>query len=282
VGEHSFIIQLSESDGSSCSENSQCSSSFCVHGICRSVSYYCGDSWCDSGESCSSCASDCGSCEGSVPTTTKNKADEEDELDELMQLFDSILKDLKKGEEFEVDLSKVGLSAASSKLKSLKIIPDQDAEEAELSISNYYYLPKGVDELDNYLGYYYIDITLAIPIQSAEMEIEVSNTWLVDQDKIEDDVLVLHYTDNWQELETEFLRKDDVSSYFKATTEEFSMFAVTVENKEEDAPESEDVSLLIFLGLIAIILFSFFSLYIFKRKVFIKGSSKRRKKYRRR
>ena len=49
--------------GESCSFNSNCKSAYCVHGICRVLSTYCGDEYCDSGESCSSCSLDCGSCD---------------------------------------------------------------------------------------------------------------------------------------------------------------------------------------------------------------------------
>jgi len=49
-------------DGESCSSNDECINGYCVHNICRSSSNYCGDSYCDSGETCSSCSSDCGSC----------------------------------------------------------------------------------------------------------------------------------------------------------------------------------------------------------------------------
>lgn len=63
-GEHFFTIQVSKADGSSCSENWECSGSYCVHGICRSSSTYCGDGYCDSGETCSSCPVDCGDCGG--------------------------------------------------------------------------------------------------------------------------------------------------------------------------------------------------------------------------
>lgn len=45
--------------GDSCSYNSDCKSRFCVHDICRSSSIYCGDSFCDSGESYSTCPQDC-------------------------------------------------------------------------------------------------------------------------------------------------------------------------------------------------------------------------------
>ena len=42
--------------------NLGCAGGYCVHDICRAASTYCGDGYCDSGESCSSCSSDCGSC----------------------------------------------------------------------------------------------------------------------------------------------------------------------------------------------------------------------------
>lgn len=53
-------------DGSSCSSNEVCESGHCVHSVCRPSDPYCGDDYCDSGESCSSCSGDCGSC----PVTT--------------------------------------------------------------------------------------------------------------------------------------------------------------------------------------------------------------------
>lgn len=45
--------------GEYCSFNSDCESGYCVHEICRSSSTYCGDGYCDSGESRSTCKSDC-------------------------------------------------------------------------------------------------------------------------------------------------------------------------------------------------------------------------------
>jgi hypothetical protein len=63
-----ITLQNRLSDGSSCTEASQCSGGYCVHNICRSSSTYCGDIYCDSGESCSSCSADCGVC--TTTTTT--------------------------------------------------------------------------------------------------------------------------------------------------------------------------------------------------------------------
>jgi len=46
-------------DGQSCSSNSQCYGGYCVHSTCRSSSTYCGDDYCDTGESYESCSADC-------------------------------------------------------------------------------------------------------------------------------------------------------------------------------------------------------------------------------
>lgn len=53
---------VKKENGQSCKENSECKNGYCVHEYCRSDYVYCGDTFCDSGESCSSCSTDCGSC----------------------------------------------------------------------------------------------------------------------------------------------------------------------------------------------------------------------------
>ena len=50
-------------NGESCLSASECVGGYCVHGVCRYSSTYCGDSYCDSGETCSSCENDCGVCQ---------------------------------------------------------------------------------------------------------------------------------------------------------------------------------------------------------------------------
>lgn len=56
-----FTIGGLLANGQSCTSESQCSGGYCVHGYCRSSSTYCGDSFCDAGESCSADSSACGS-----------------------------------------------------------------------------------------------------------------------------------------------------------------------------------------------------------------------------
>ena len=65
--EHEIKVETLRADGSSCTLASQCSGGYCVHNICRSTSFFCGDGYCDSGESCDICVSDCGICPGEGP-----------------------------------------------------------------------------------------------------------------------------------------------------------------------------------------------------------------------
>jgi hypothetical protein len=46
-------------NGQSCNSNSNCSSGYCVHSICRPSSPYCGDGYCDTGENCANSVDDC-------------------------------------------------------------------------------------------------------------------------------------------------------------------------------------------------------------------------------
>lgn len=45
--------------GANCTSSLQCVSTFCVHGVCRAASTYCGDTFCDTGENVTTCSSDC-------------------------------------------------------------------------------------------------------------------------------------------------------------------------------------------------------------------------------
>lgn len=45
-----------------CSTNSECSSNYCIHSVCRNNSYFIEDNYCDNGETCLNSPKDCGSC----------------------------------------------------------------------------------------------------------------------------------------------------------------------------------------------------------------------------
>jgi len=62
---------------SQCTDNAQCLGGYCVHNICRSTTFYCGDDYCDPAESCSFCIKDCGECSKAttVPVNIPSPAD---------------------------------------------------------------------------------------------------------------------------------------------------------------------------------------------------------------
>jgi len=45
--------------GASCADNSECASGYCVHSVCRIATTYCGDTYCDTGETSTTCPADC-------------------------------------------------------------------------------------------------------------------------------------------------------------------------------------------------------------------------------
>jgi len=61
--------------GESCDYNSDCESGYCVHNICRSSLTYCGDGYCDTGETCSNCELDCGKCKKSLGESCSYNSD---------------------------------------------------------------------------------------------------------------------------------------------------------------------------------------------------------------
>jgi hypothetical protein len=65
--EHIFTLEQAKLGGAICSSANECSGGYCVHNICRSASTYCGDGYCDIGETCSSCSIDCGICSTTFP-----------------------------------------------------------------------------------------------------------------------------------------------------------------------------------------------------------------------
>ena len=63
-------ILASFANGATCTIGGECTSSFCVHSICRPAATYCGDGFCDTEERC---ALDCGEGSPSTPTSSGNE-----------------------------------------------------------------------------------------------------------------------------------------------------------------------------------------------------------------
>ncbi|MBU2589515.1 MAG: PGF-pre-PGF domain-containing protein, partial [Nanoarchaeota archaeon] len=83
-------------------------------------------------------------------------------------------------------------------------------------------------------------------IVEAEIEFDVEKTWLENNSEAAN-ILLLRYTDSWNELETSLVSEDDNKYYFKAKTPGFSDFAISfkeqevIEEQEEVVNQKEEV-----------------------------------------
>lgn len=109
--------------------NPGCTGEYCVHSYCRASTTYCGDGYCDTGETCSSCSGDCGSCSpgggggggGGGGTTTLPSTPEELPVEE----------EEPPSEELPVEEEKPVQPVEEEKLPSEEIPPTTSIEEAK-------------------------------------------------------------------------------------------------------------------------------------------------------
>ena len=207
--------------GTACTSNSQCASGYCVHGFCRSSSTYCGDSHCDSGETCSNCASDCGSClstvlggGGGVSTGGVQGGTEIT----ISSVPAGTTKNINIADSFNLSVTNI-------------IIDDKNAlHDAKISITQFSTPPSGAPTT---LGkaYIYIEIKTeninCSDLNNVKIDFKVSKSWLKDNNFTASDVVLeRYYNGNWNELTTNKVSEDAYYVYFESTSPCFSVFAI--------------------------------------------------------
>jgi len=129
LSEHNFTIQEKQVSGSTCTYASSCLGGYCVHGYCRSSSIYCGDGYCDTGETCSSCPADCGVCSTSSGGVTFKPTQE--------QLEEGYSKLLRKTQKVQFTINNqthtVVVNSVSNENKTVEIELEELGELIELS-----------------------------------------------------------------------------------------------------------------------------------------------------
>jgi len=211
-------------DGSSCTASIECTNGYCVHSICRSSSTYCGDSYCDSGESCSSCSADCGTCPYVPPpgmpsptlVTTPGKA---------VIYIPSIAAAAKANVTIQktegIDFMEISITVENKVNSVYLTITKLDAKPTETpALVNVYRYVRVVEEniQDE-------------DISEAKIKFKVNKTWISDNNIDEDTVALQRYTTSWNKLTTTKLSEDTEFVYYEAETLGFSYFAITGEEE---------------------------------------------------
>ncbi|MBU4241701.1 MAG: FG-GAP repeat protein, partial [Nanoarchaeota archaeon] len=179
----------------------------------------CGDGTCESGETCDSCQADCGFCYNGGSSSTASQASHT-----VSQVQANENTEFNLGENTIVKKVKIKVN---KELSNVKI----EVKE-KLTVSNEY--SKEVYKYFEINAYQMTDDD----IDEAEIEFDVEKLWLEDQNIEAANILLLRYTDSWNELETSLVSKDDNKYYFKAKTHGFSDFAISF--KEQEVIEEEE------------------------------------------
>lgn len=229
TGYNTLNISINTSStGSSCSYNCGCTNNYCVHRVCRAASTYCGDSYCDSGETCTSCAADCGTCPGgstggttggtttggtttAVVNTTVTIPNASSTSPGVVTVDPNKSADLKV-DEVTIEVNGTASGAVTIKESSLPA-------GANIAIST-----------DAGAVYKYLDITTTVPkdkIESVKIKFKVEKSWLTSNNIDPSTISLQRYVNNqWTKLPTTKLSEDDTYIYYEAESPGLSIFSI--------------------------------------------------------
>jgi len=223
-----YYLFIKLANGKSCSANQDCYGGYCVHGICRSSSTYCGDGYCDSGEDCSSCSKDCGTC----PIASASPYVYVQTHPGKGIVYMSFIKENKQTSlEFEkirdLNVFEISLNVKNRK-NSVKItINKLDKTPVDIKPPNtvYRYLNFSVENLDDE------------DINQATIKFFVEKSWISSNNVSALTISLYRYVGGkWTKLPTSYLSEDSEFVYFEATTPGFSYFAISGEKIKPSSP----------------------------------------------
>lgn len=207
----------------SCISDNECTGGHCVNDYCRNASVYCGDAFCDSGESCTEqnyCLADCGGCGGSSFSPSSNL---QNDMNEKIVKIDEILANIDENIEINKD-----------SIESVVIQTNSQYNNVQISVLSFTEKPSTVSQPSGRV-YNYLDIKITIPsenIISAKAEFKVSKQWVIDNDVDENTITLNRYFDGkWVKLKTSLKNYDNEYFYFEAEMSGFSYFSITAKPK---------------------------------------------------
>lgn len=233
-----FEIDLVYFNGESCSANSECSSDYCVHGICRSSSTYCGDDYCDSGETCSSCENDCGCssgyiCSGGSCIRTSGGGSGTKTHPVKSHIWSKITPGAAKI---------MHVNGPETGLKQIQITVNKPVNNVKLIVRNIERKPNHVKKIPGRV-YKYIEIEKSNledeDIDKAKVNFQVSKIWLNENNIDKKKIFLRRFRSKiWEKLPTIRLSEDEDYVYYEAETNGFSLFAIVVEEEIESGTTS--------------------------------------------
>ncbi|MCS7106164.1 MAG: PGF-pre-PGF domain-containing protein [Candidatus Aenigmarchaeota archaeon] len=194
---------------------------------------YCGNGYCESGESCSSCSRDCGACPPPVGvspgpgaplttvTTTPGKA----------VIFIPLIAAMSKAnvsiQKTEgIDFTQIVISVKNRVTSVFINITKLDAkpEEVPALVNVYRYVrvdKKNIRDED---------------VEEVKIRFKVGKSWISLNNIIQDSIALYRYTNKWEKLNTVRIGEDTENIYFEATSPGLSYFAIAGEKAKQACP----------------------------------------------
>ncbi|MBN1502387.1 right-handed parallel beta-helix repeat-containing protein [Candidatus Woesearchaeota archaeon] len=229
-----FYFNIKKDNAADCSFDYECINGYCVHNHCRSDVFYCGDSYCDSYESCTSCEDDCGKCRSSSrPSSSLTTPPNQKTM-----TFNELLPQKE---------TKFTITDESYCVNEIKVKVKNKANDVKIKVTKIDTIPKTIPQLSKQsccISEIEIENIENNDLESATIKFPVEKKWISNNNLDKETVKLNRYSTQWEELETNYVNEDNLNYYFESVTPGFSIFAVTadeVEKQVEELPEIEEM-----------------------------------------
>ncbi|MFH1637270.1 MAG: S8 family serine peptidase [Candidatus Woesearchaeota archaeon] len=189
----------------------------------------CGNSVCESGESCGSCSGDCGQCTASSSSSGGGGGGGSSSEPPASQNF--IFSSLKKGEKVEV-------KPTSSLIPVTSVAFTSSGSDQRTVLTVAAVEDSGVEPPKNTYQLLKIELSSG-KASSAKINFKVPISWFKNNSAAKEDLVMKRLKGEWEELKTDFAGKQNNSYLFTAESPGFSYFAISLKQKQEEAKPEE-------------------------------------------
>lgn len=211
-------------DGATCTYAQGCSGGYCVHGYCRSTPTYCGDGYCDAGESCSLDDSACPTgyaCTNGCVLTSGTSTGVGGEITEEES---KIILHISAGESDTIKFTKDVI------IQEITITVKNDVQNVEISVKKGSSKPSDVTTPPG-VAYTYLTITTSNinseDISDIKIKFKIDKSWINENNIDKNSIRLYRYTTEWSELQTSLINEDENYVYYEAISPGLSVFVIS-------------------------------------------------------
>ncbi|MFH0798509.1 MAG: PGF-pre-PGF domain-containing protein, partial [Candidatus Woesearchaeota archaeon] len=187
----------------------------------------CGNSVCESGESCSSCSTDCGACASSTASSGGGGGGGGGGLTKPLSYAGFMFNEATTSEPISISVNSELIP-----VKDIEISLLENAKSVKVEVDALAAKPEDVPSAGTVVSYVKISSRqLENKVASAKIDFEVPESVLEAKFIDPENIVLMRYTDSWNELPTLYLGKALSVNRYSALTPGFSYFAIAETSK---------------------------------------------------